>query len=83
MEKETKHYVEYINHDSNWLKAITVEIDKLLVDSEYIKLFVQIYMQWRKEDGSTSSSQTLITPRLPCFDKLDFQNSGYILNLKQ
>ena len=24
MEKETKHYVEYLNHDPNWLKTITI-----------------------------------------------------------
>ena len=26
MEKETKNYVEYLNHDPNWLKKITIEI---------------------------------------------------------
>ena len=26
MEKETKNYVEYIDHDPNWLKKITIEI---------------------------------------------------------
>ena len=48
MEKETKHYVEYLNHDPNWLKNITIEIDKLLIDREYIDFFMQIYMQWSK-----------------------------------
>ena len=24
MEKETKHYVEYLNHDANWLKKISI-----------------------------------------------------------
>ena len=24
MENETKHYVEYLNHDPNWLKRITI-----------------------------------------------------------
>ena len=24
MEKETKHYVESLNHDPNWLKTITI-----------------------------------------------------------
>ena len=28
-------------------------------------------MQCRKDDGYTSSSWTLIIPRLPCFEKLD------------
>ena len=31
---------------------------------------MQMYMQWIKEDGSTSSFRTFIIPRLPCFDKL-------------
>ena len=32
MEKQTKYYVEYINHNLNWLKTITIEIEKLLID---------------------------------------------------
>ena len=36
MKNETKHYVEYLNHDPNWLKTITTEIDKFLIDREYI-----------------------------------------------
>ena len=34
MEKETKHYMEYLNHDLNWLKTITFEIDKFLINQE-------------------------------------------------
>ena len=34
MEKETKHYVEYLNHDPNWLKTMTIEIDKFLINRE-------------------------------------------------
>ena len=70
MENETKHYMEYINHYPNWLKMITIEIDKFLVDCEYIDFFVQIYMQWIKDGGSASSFQKLIIPRLPSFEKL-------------
>ena len=70
MEKETKHYVEYINHYPNWLKKISIEIDKFLINSEYIDFCVQIYMQWRKDEGSTSSFRALIIPRLSCFEKL-------------
>ena len=72
MEKETKHYVEYINHDPNWLKTITIEIDKLLVDREYIDFFMQIDMKWVKDNSSTSYLQKFIIPRLPCFEKLAF-----------
>ena len=62
--------MEYLNHDTNWLKMITVEIDKFLIDYEYINLFVQMYIQWSKYDGSTSSSRTFIIPCLPRFEKL-------------
>ena len=55
MEKETKYYVESLNHNPNWLKTITIENYKFLVDREYIDFFMKMYMQWIKEDGSTSS----------------------------
>ena len=45
MEKETKHYVEYLNHDPNWLKKISIEIDKFLINCEYIDFFMKIYLQ--------------------------------------
>ena len=70
MEKGTKNYVESLNHNPNWLKKITIEIDKFLIDCEYINFFMKVYMQWIKDDGFTSSSQKLIIPRLPCFEKL-------------
>ena len=72
MEKQTKHYVEYFNQDPNWLKKISIEVDKFVINCEYIDFFMQIYMQWSKYDGSTSSFLTLIIPRLPRFDKLAF-----------
>ena len=72
MEKETKNDVEYLNHDLNWLKTITIEIDKLLIDPEYIFFFMKMYMQWIKDNGYTSSFKKLIIARLPCFEKLDF-----------
>ena len=71
MEKDTKHYVKYLNKYPNWFNTITIEIDKFLIDCEYIEFFMQMYMQWSKEDSSTSSFQTLIIPRLPSFGKLN------------
>ena len=53
IEKETKYYVEYLNHNTNWLKTIIIEIDKFLIDREYINFFIQINMQWSKYDSST------------------------------
>ena len=62
--------MEYLNHDPNRLKRIYIEIDKFLINRECIDLFMQIYMQWRKYYGSTSSFQKFIITRLPCFEKL-------------
>ena len=40
---------------------------------------MQMYMQWRKDGGSTSSSKTFILPRLPRFEKLNlYQLQFYI-----
>ena len=36
MEMETKHYVECLNHNPNWLNKIIIEIDKFLINREYI-----------------------------------------------
>ena len=55
IEKETKHCVQYLNHDPNLLKTITIEIDKLLINRQYIDFLVQMYMQWSKDNGYTSS----------------------------
>ena len=42
IEKETKNYVESLNHDLNWWKTIISEIDKFLIDCEYINFFMQM-----------------------------------------
>ena len=55
MERKTKHYVESLNRDPNWLNIFFIEIDKFLINREYIDFFMNIYMQWIKDDGSTSS----------------------------
>ena len=70
IEKETKHYMESLNHNPNWLKTISIEINNFLIDREYIEFFMQMYMQRRKDNGSTSSPQKLIIPRLPRFENL-------------
>ena len=62
--------MEYLNHNTNWLKTITVEIDKLLIYREYIDFLVKMYMQGSKDSGYTSSFRKSIIPRLPCFEKL-------------
>ena len=45
MENETKHYVESLNCDPNWLKKISIEINNFLINREYIDFFMKMYMQ--------------------------------------
>ena len=52
MEKETKQYMESLNHDPNWLKTITNEIDEFLINSEYINFFIIMFMQCSKDNVS-------------------------------
>ena len=83
MEKETKHYVESLNHDHNWLKTITIEIDNFLINREYIDFFMKMYIQWSKDDGYTSLLQELIIPPLTRFEKLALSQLKLYLKLKQ
>ena len=43
MGNEIRHYIDYLNHDPYWVRRITNDINKLLVDREYIDFFMQIY----------------------------------------
>ena len=70
MENEIRHYVESLNHNPQWVRRITIDINKLLVDREYIDFFMKIHMQWSKDNGYTSSNQKLIIECLPHFEKL-------------
>ena len=60
MENEIRHYVESLNHNTQWVRRITNDINKLLVEREYIDFFMQIYMLWGNDNGYTSSKQKLI-----------------------
>ena len=71
MENEIRHYIESLNHNPQWVRIITIDINKLLVDREYIDLFMQIYMQWGSDNRYISSNQKLIIECLPHFEKLD------------
>ena len=71
MEKETKHYLEYLNHDPNWLKTITIDIDNFLIGCGYIDLFMQTYIQMSKYNSYTSYFGELIIPCLPCLEKMN------------
>ena len=46
-----RHYIEYLNHNPQWVRIITNYINKLLVYREYIDFFMQIYMQWSSDNS--------------------------------
>ena len=60
MGNEIRHYFQSINHYPQWVRRITNDINKLLVNREYIDFFMQIYMQWSKDSDYTSYNQKLI-----------------------
>ena len=62
--------MEPLNNDSNWVKTISIENDKFLINRKYIQFFMKMYLQWSKDDSSTSYSRKLIILRLPIFDKM-------------
>ena len=51
MENEIGQYIDSLNHNPFWLGRITNDINKLLVNREYIDFFMQIYMQWSSNNS--------------------------------
>ena len=65
MEKETKNYVESLNQDPNWLKEISIEINKFFINFEYIDFFMQMYMTaytvyWTSERPAVCTPTVLV-----------------------
>ena len=50
MEYEIRQYINYLNHDPIWVRRITNNINRLLVNREYIDFFMKIYMQWSSDN---------------------------------
>ena len=70
MEFDIGKYIDSLKHNPFWLGRTTDDINKLLVNREYIDFFMKIYMQWSKYNGYTSSNQKLIIKCLEHFEKL-------------
>ena len=45
IENEIRHYVESLNQNPQWVRIIRNDINKVLVDCEYIEFFMKKYMQ--------------------------------------
>ena len=47
MEYDIRHNIYCLQHNHFWVERIQNDINKLLVNREYIDFFIQIYEQWR------------------------------------
>ena len=41
-----RQYIDSLKNDPSWVGIIKNDINKLLVNREYIEFFIQIYQQW-------------------------------------
>ena len=55
-------YIDSLKNNPFWLWRITNDINKLLVNHEYIDFFIQIYMQWSSDNSIKC---------LPYFEKME------------
>ena len=62
MEYDIRQYVDSLKHDPFWVGRITKDINRLLVNREYIDFFIQIYLQWSSDNNIEC---------LPHFEKMD------------
>ena len=46
MAYDIRQYIDCLQHNPSWLGRIKNDINKLLVNREYIDFFIQIYEQW-------------------------------------
>ena len=46
MAYDIRQYIDCLKHDTSWVGRINNDINKLLVNREYIDFLIQIYEQW-------------------------------------
>ena len=61
MAYDIRQYIDSLKHSSFWVGRIKNDINKLLVNREYIDFFIQIYKQWSSDNSIEC---------LPYFDKM-------------
>ena len=47
MAYDIRHYIHCLQHDHFWVGRIKNDINKVLVNREYIEFFIRIYEKWR------------------------------------
>ena len=70
--KNIQKYIKVLSHNSKWLSSVCEDINRLLMERDYIKFFIDMYMQWVGDDGSLSVSHKLDIQRLPRFESFAF-----------
>ena len=51
MAYDIRQYIYCLQHDPSWVVRINNDINKLLVNREYIYFFIQIYEQWSSDNS--------------------------------
>ena len=51
MAYDITQYIDFLKHDPSWVGRIKNDINKLLVNCEYIDFFIQIYEQWSNDNS--------------------------------
>ena len=51
MEYDIRQYIHCLQYDNFWVGRIKNDINKLLVNSEYIDFFILIYIQWSSDNS--------------------------------
>ena len=51
MAYDIRKYIDCLNCDPSWVGRIKNDINKLLVNREYIDFFIQIYEQWSRDNS--------------------------------
>ena len=51
MEFDIRLYIDYLKHNPFWVGIIKNDINKLLVNREYIDFFIHIYIHWSSDNS--------------------------------
>ena len=51
MAYDITYYIDCLKHDPSWVGRIKNDINKLLVNREYVDFFIQIYEQWSSDNS--------------------------------
>ena len=50
MAYDIRHYIHCLQHDPFWVGRVKNDINKLLLNREYIDFFIQIYEHWSSDN---------------------------------